>query len=96
MCMPNFKSIAQKFGWTYFWNVISRQAPSGVAKKRTWLSRKNERSEKDEIRRGKSLRAQRRTCAKKSNKNQCICIKLGFAMLPLIHIIEVPPEVHFT
>ena len=68
MCMPNFKSIAQKFGWTYFWNVISRQAPSGVTKKRTWLSRKNERSEKDEIRRGKSLRAQRRTCAKKATK----------------------------
>ena len=67
MCMPNFKSIPQNFGWTYFWNVISRPVPSGARKKRRKPPRQNDRSEKDEICRGKSLKANCGTCAKKSN-----------------------------
>jgi hypothetical protein len=47
--------------------VISRPVPSGACKKRRKPPRQNDRSEKDEICRGKSLKANCGTCAKKSN-----------------------------
>ena len=91
-----FQVNTSKFWGDVFLERDFSSGPVRRRKKRIKPPWQNEQSEKDEIFRGYSLKANCGTCAKKSNQIPCICVKLWFAIIPHFHIIEAPPEVHFT